>query len=237
TNELHGDLFEFLRTGATNARPFFAARRDNLKRNQFGGTAGAPVVRNKLFVFGGYQGTRLRTAPPTTTAFVPTPAILQGDFSTFESATCGKPRTLIDPATGSPFPNNFIPTSRFNPQALALLKYVPVSNDPCGRLLFGVPNNNSEDQFLTRSDWVQSSKNSVFGRYFFTDYRNPGAYDGKNILLTNRPGVLDRVQALTLGDTFTMSGSKINAFHFTWSRDRVTRGPAPGLPTSRDVGV
>ena len=237
TNELHGDLFEFLRTGVTNARPFFAARRDNLKRNQFGGTAGAPIVKNKVFVFGGYQGTRVRTAPPTSTVFVPTPAVLQGDFSTLESAACGKPRTLLDPASGAPFPNNFIPTSRFNPQALALLKYVPVSNDPCGKLLFGVPNNNDEDQFLTRGDWVQSSKNTVSGRYFFTDYRNPGAYDGKNILLTTRPGVLDRAQSLTLGDTYTLSGSTINAFHFTWSRDRVTRGPASGLPTSGDLGL
>src|SRR5713226_502490 len=72
TNEIHGNLFEFLRTGVTNARPFFAARRDNLKRNQFGGTAGGPIVKNRLFVFGGYQGTRLRTAPPTSTVFVPT---------------------------------------------------------------------------------------------------------------------------------------------------------------------
>jgi hypothetical protein len=237
-NELHGDLFEFLRTGATNARPFFAARRDNLKRNQYGGTAGGPIVKNKVFVFGGYQGTHVRTAPPTTTVFVPTPTVLQGDFSVIDSAACGKARTLVDPANGNtPFPNNFTPAFRFNPQALALLKYVPISNDPCGKLLFGVPNNNDEDQFLTRGDWTQSSKNSIFGRYYFTDYRNPGAYDGKNILLTNRPGLLDRVQSLSLGDTYTLSSSTINAFHFTWSRDRITRGPASGLPTSQDLGL
>src|SRR5439155_1645198 len=122
TNEIHVNLFEFLRTGATNARPFFAARRDNLKRNQFGGTAGGPIVKNRLFIFGGYQGTRLRTAPPTSTVFVPTTAALSGDFSAFASAACGKPRGLVDPATGAAFPGAMIPASRFNAQAVAFLK-------------------------------------------------------------------------------------------------------------------
>src|SRR5262249_11930165 len=94
TNALHGDLFEFLRTGATNARPFFAPRRANLNRNQFGATAGDALVKNRVFVFGGYQGTRLHTAPPTSTVFVPTPDMRAGDFSTFASAACGKPRTI-----------------------------------------------------------------------------------------------------------------------------------------------
>lgn len=237
TNEIHGNVFEFLRTGATNAKPFFAANRDNLKRNQFGGTIGAPIVKNKLFVFGGYQGTRLRTAPPTSTVFVPNQAVLAGDFSVFSSPTCGKTRPLIDPLTSAPFPNGQIPTSRFNQQALNFLKYVPVSSDPCGRFLFGVPNNSDEDQFLIKSDWIQNAKHSLFGRYYFTDWRNPGAYDGQNLLQTTRPGVLDRSQALTFGDTYSVTTSAINSFHFTWSRNRVTRGPADGLPTSSDIGL
>jgi hypothetical protein len=97
TNEIHGDLFEFLRNGATNARNFFAATRDSLKRNQFGGTVGSPIIKNRLFVFGGYQGTRIRTAPPTATVFVPTADSMQGNFSALESAGCGKARTLADP--------------------------------------------------------------------------------------------------------------------------------------------
>lgn len=237
TNEIHGDLFEFVRNGATNARNFFAPARDTLKRNQFGGTLGAPIIKNRLFVFGGYQGTRTRTAPPTATVFVPTAAALQGDFSTLESAACGKPRTLVDPLTGGPFPGNMIPTSRFNPQALAFLKFVPVSSDPCGKLLYGIPNPSDEDQFLTRSDWLQSTKHTVFGRYYFTDYRNPAAYDGKNILLTTRPGVLDRVQSLVVGDTYSLSPNAINALHVTWIRERITRGGADGLPTSGDLGL
>src|SRR5947209_2991391 len=57
TNDLHGDLFEFVRNGSFNARNAFAAERDTIKRNQFGGTVGAPIVKNKIFFFAGYQGT------------------------------------------------------------------------------------------------------------------------------------------------------------------------------------
>ena len=236
TNSIHGDLFEFLRNGYTNARNFFAATPDALKRNQFGGTAGGPIVRNRLFVFGGYQGTRIRTAPPTTTVFVPNASVLQGDFSTLESA-CGKSRALIDPISGGPFPGNVIPTSRFSPQALALLKYIPTSSDPCGKLLYAVPNASAEDQFLTRADWNVSPRNSIFGRYYFTDYRNPAVYDGKNLLLTTRAGLLDRVQSLVLGDSYSFGGTAVNSIHITWIREQITRGGADGLPTSGDMGL
>src|SRR5438067_816174 len=64
TNEFHGDAFEFVRNGIFNARDFFASTRDTLKRNQYGGVVGGPIVKNKLFIFGGYQGTNQRSAPP-----------------------------------------------------------------------------------------------------------------------------------------------------------------------------
>src|SRR5712692_7285086 len=119
TNQFHGNLFEFVRNGRFNARNFFAARQDTLRRNQFGGTVGGPIKKDKIFVFSGYQGTRERTAPPDSIAFVPTQASLTGDFSTLASAGCqsnGVARTLLDPATtpAPPFPNNFIPPSRFS---------------------------------------------------------------------------------------------------------------------------
>ncbi|MBA3712027.1 MAG: TonB-dependent receptor [Pyrinomonadaceae bacterium] len=237
TNEFHGNVFNFLRTGATNAKNFFASERDALKRNQFGGTIGGPIVHNKLFFFGGYQGTRTRTAPATNTVFVPTAQILRGDFSTLTSTTCSPTaRTLYDPLTGAPFPGNQVPRSRFSPQALAFLQYVPTSQDPCGRLQNAIPNNSDEDQFITRGDWQMSTRNTLFGRYFFTDLRNPGVFND-NLLLTTRAGILGRVQALVIGDTFTISPRVINSFHGTWARERITRGPASGLPTSADIGL
>src|SRR5439155_12576424 len=87
TNEIHGDLFEFVRNGAFNARNAFAPKRDTLKRNQFGGTLGGPIMKNKLFFFGGYQGTITRSDPPENTAYVPTAAMLRGDFTTIAGPT------------------------------------------------------------------------------------------------------------------------------------------------------
>src|SRR5947207_6132292 len=78
TNDFHGDLFEFVRNGAMNARNTFAPQRDSLKRNQYGGVLGGPVVRNKLFFFGGYQGTKQRSAPITNFEYVPTAAMVTG---------------------------------------------------------------------------------------------------------------------------------------------------------------
>src|SRR5204862_674464 len=85
TNQFHGDLFEFVRNDLFNARQYFAVKNSTLKRNQFGGTFGGPILKNKLFFFGGFQGTTIRQDPANAFSFVPTPAMLAGDFSTFAS--------------------------------------------------------------------------------------------------------------------------------------------------------
>src|SRR4029079_4462417 len=78
TNQFHGDLFEFVRNGNFNARNFFAPAQDSLRRNQFGGTIGGPIKKDKLFLFSGFQGTRTRTAPPQSIGFVPTKQVIAG---------------------------------------------------------------------------------------------------------------------------------------------------------------
>src|SRR5262249_27293477 len=118
TNQLHGDAFEFNRDAVYNAKNFFASDRDQLKRNQFGGTLGGPVVlpfyngRDRTFFFLGYQGTRLRNTS-STSAFVPTAANLQGDFRALLDASSPdnpfhRVIQVIDPLTGQPFPGNLI---------------------------------------------------------------------------------------------------------------------------------
>src|SRR5207248_6493682 len=74
TNAIHGDAFEFVRNAVFNARNFFAPRRDQLKRNQFGGTIGGPVLKDRLFFFGGYQSTRIRNFQGGLSSSVPTDA-------------------------------------------------------------------------------------------------------------------------------------------------------------------
>src|SRR6266545_2121995 len=151
TNEIHGDAFEFLRNYRFNARNFFAPERDSLNRNQFGGTVGAPLVNNRIFFFGGYQGRIERSNPPTSISFVPTQAMLDGDFTAFASPACngGTQRNL----TGG-FVGNRIGPSGLSPVALNLMKHVPVSSDPCGRLQYGIPNNNTEHQGLAKVDYT-----------------------------------------------------------------------------------
>src|SRR5215471_9588806 len=95
SNEFHGDAFEFIRNYDLNARDFFAPQKDGLKRNQFGGTLGGPIKKDKLFFFMGYQGTLVRQTPIGIPEFVPTAAELQGDFTAWASPQCQNGQQLI----------------------------------------------------------------------------------------------------------------------------------------------
>ena len=137
SNRWHGDLFEFIRNGDVNAINYFAPRQDSLKRNQFGGTFGGRIIRDKLFFFGGFQQSDIRQDPSSSTAFVPTAAALAGDFSALDGAGCqskGVARAINDPTTGQPLPNVQISPTRFDPAAVALAKYLPQTPDPCGKV-------------------------------------------------------------------------------------------------------
>lgn len=243
SNQFHGDLFEYVRNYAVNAKNHFTAPNtrggDILKRNQFGGDVGGPVLRNRLFFFGGYQGTRNRQSP-SATSFIPTAAALQGDFTALESATCvaGGGRTLTNPNTGTSYqPTNHINASTFNPQAVAFVsKYLPATTDPCGKVQYGIPATGDEDQVVGRVDST-FGKQTLFGRYFLSDFRNPAVFINNNILTTTRAGILARSQSFTLGHTFTFTPSTLNSLHVTVARLRNNRGPAPNFPSPNAVGI
>src|SRR5262252_2836414 len=136
TNAFHGDVFEFLRNGALNAQNFYATSKDGLKRNQFGGTFGGPIVKNKVFFFAGEQATIQRSTPTANRSFVPTPKMLAGDFTDFASPTCqsGKTVTLRGPFGTNGYARNTVDPRLFSPIALKLVndERFPKSNDPCG---------------------------------------------------------------------------------------------------------
>jgi hypothetical protein len=240
TNQYHGTLFEFVRYGGVNAIDYFATKQDSLKRNQFGGTFGAPILKNKLFGFFGYQKTITRTAPPSTFSFVPTGAALNGDFSQLEGAACqssGVARALIDPSTGQPFPGNQIPTSRFNQQALSLLSHIPVATDPCGEIFYSLPEPQSESQYVGRVDANLNSKNNLFGHFFQADYNSPGPFSPSNILLTGLRGVIDHDKSAVIGETFMVNPNTVNSFHAGYTRLTIARGPSPNALGLGDIGV
>src|SRR5262249_14377583 len=147
--------------------------------------------------------------PPTTINFVPTQAMMSGDFTQFASAGC---QGRAVPLTG-PFVSNRISPTQFNPQALNFMKYVPLSSDPCGRIQYGILNNNRENQIIGRIDYNFSEKHTVFGRYFIGNYKNPVEWDGTNVLQANKTGVANQAQSLVLGDTYLFNPSTINAVH------------------------
>ncbi|MGP8246130.1 MAG: carboxypeptidase regulatory-like domain-containing protein [Bryobacteraceae bacterium] len=247
SNAFHGDFFDFLRNGDLNARPRGIASsqpiRDSLKRNQFGGTAGGRIIKDKLFFFGGYQGTRQRSNPAGTTAYDPTAATLSGDFSVVDGAKSAggclsSARTLKSPS-GTPYPNNQIPVSTFDPAGLKLAStYFPTSTNPCGTVTYGDPANNPDDQWIGRIDYNINSKNIFFGRYYIYDYYGEAVFLNNNALTTlAAPANWDRSQTMTVGETYTVSPTAVNSLHLTFDRRRDNRSAPPNLFSPGTLGV
>jgi hypothetical protein len=221
TNAFHGDAFEFLRNGDFNARNFFAAQRDSLKRNQFGGVIGGPIRKNKIFFFAGYQATRVRTDPTATPAFVPTPQMLAGDWTAFASPGCNGGRALT---LGAPFAGNKISPALFNSASLKIVQRLPVTNDPCGRTVFGAVADSNEQQILGKIDYQVSEKQTIFGRYNALILKGPAAYDlSQNILATIQNGFDNLFQSYSIGDTYLIGPTTVNSFRLGVLRAGVHR--------------
>src|SRR5216683_2773648 len=143
TNQIHGDVFEFLRNGDMNARNFFAPAQDQIKRNQFGGSVGGPILKDHLFYFGTYQGTRYANAPQGNISFVPTAQERTGNFSDLSGVQ------LTDPLNNNaPFPNNQIPPNRLSSVSQFFLKSIPLPNGPGQQITYLGPSQHwADDQF------------------------------------------------------------------------------------------
>jgi hypothetical protein len=239
TNQFHGNAFEFLRNGALNARNYFASSVDPLKRNQFGGTFGGPIIKDRTFFFGGYQGTRIRSNQGGQSAFVPTDANLSGDFSAMLSATnpnnpLGKVVIIKDPRTGKPFPNNQIPVSRFDPASLALLKFVPRAEGN-GIVFYRTPIIQNFDEYIARGDHSISTNDKFDGRYYYDRFYNVADYGGN--LLAYRQGSTISSHNAVLQVMHFFSSNLLNDFRFGFARIVSIRQPPTGTPSVADFGV
>lgn len=233
TNEFHGSAFEFIRNNYIDATNFFSTSPDTLHQNQYGGTFGGPILRNRLFAFAAYQHTRADQSQANQEKYVPTAANLAGDFSVTDGPNCessGKFVQLVDPLTGSTLPGDVYPTQpTYNAQALALQKYLPVidpsvDKENCGLVSYSIPSLTSDNQFVTRVDWTISPKHNLYGRYFIDGYQAPAFYSPTNILITTQSGNIERVQSFVLGDAYTFSPNLVNAAHITILRRVDNRG-------------
>ncbi len=169
TNQFHGSLFEFNRNRELTARSYFSAAnsaKPQYNRNEFGGSIGGAIIKNKLFFFGAYEGLRQRTAT-SVSLILGTGAMREGDFAGLSA--------INDPSTGAPFPNNRIPTSRLDPRVQTVLKgFVPLPNT-AGTGAAGTGYNYRADlsnkinveRYNTRLDYNHGSKDafSFLGAY------------------------------------------------------------------------
>src|SRR5690242_14208270 len=220
TNQFHGDLFEFLRNYHLNANDFFSNQagkpRDTYKRNQFGGVIGGPIEKDKLFFFGGYQRTSLRSDGTAATAFIPTAAMAQGDFSSI--------KTPLPAALGFTG-NNQLPVTSLNPVALNILKTIPATADPTGRTFYSSIGNQDENLFTGRLDYQVNSKHQLYGRVLYAKLSQSSSFDGRNPLTIANYGLDDLVYGVALGDTWVVSPTLVSSLRIGANRTDIAKVP------------
>jgi hypothetical protein len=185
TNQFHGDVFEFFRNDVLNANSwsnnFTDAPKQKMRWNQFGGTLGGPIFRDKLFFFVDYQGQRFDFPTSTSATSVFTAAERAGNFS--ELLTLPTPVQLYNPyqvsgGARAPFPGNVIPQNLLNPVALNIINSsvypLPTSPGLINNYLYTSHSAINGDQGDARIDWNASENNRVFGRFSRSLIENPG---------------------------------------------------------------
>jgi hypothetical protein len=239
TNQLHGSLFEFLQNSHLNARNFFdTSSKAQTRFNNFGGSLGGPIIKDRTFFFFNYEGSRRRTTSPQL-GRLPTPANFAGDLSDL-------PVVIYDPASGNPatgvrtpFAGNIIPSSRISTLAKNYAQYVPVPN-----LAIPINNNNfsvspaamdDADQYHIRIDQQLRTNDSLFVRWSAYDAANtrPRLHPlwGTNYPWTTYNGAIQQ--------THIFGPGTINEFRFGYSRDNIFQRPdqVPGKILANEVGL
>lgn len=249
TNKVHGDVFEFLRNTDLDARNFYSPTRGKYNQSQYGGTVGGPIIRNKLFYFLDFQGTRQVIGQSTGLVPLPTAAERTGDLSSIASQLIGTVNGLYwasqlsqelgyNVTAGEPyyspgcsstascvFPNAIIPSSAINPITTNLLKYLPLPND--GAFYTSSSNNitNNANEGAGRADW-NNSKLGLISVYYYQS--------GLEVLspASSVPG-FDVANSATdymanIGDTKTFGTAKINEFRLQYLRTTAVSSPSGG---------
>ena len=233
TNQLHGTLWEFLRNDKLDARNFFLTPSQKiaaLRRNQFGAAVGGPLIKNKMFLFGNYDGSRIRQGLFRSTV-VPTAAQVGGDLSGLTA------KVIRDPQTGQPFPGNIIPRQRLDPISLALMKYYAAPNNPNPAQNFSANYSSISDydSALFRFDWRVNNRHDLMVRYGMQDIYQytPGTFaDVGGLIVPQKP------QNLAVNLTTIVSPRVLNEFRASYSRQiHRQRGQNSGTPLAANAGI
>ncbi|HEV2276427.1 MAG TPA: carboxypeptidase regulatory-like domain-containing protein [Acidobacteriaceae bacterium] len=242
-NQIHGLAYEYVRNNYFDSNDFFSdrhgLRKPKYNQNQFGGNLGGPILKDRLFFFFDYEGTRIKQGVLRTTT-VPLPNERIGDFSPATAAAVGvKYPTIYDPSTcqpafsGSncrPFNNNKIPAGEIDPAMARLMALFPLPNTTTA----GSPpdlNNyirnalltDNDDNYDARIDWTPSSSDTVFARYNYSNrYRAIPGYlgglaDGTSTSAWGNQTLL--AHSAVLGWTHIVNQSIVNEFRFGWVRN------------------
>jgi len=231
TNSYHGSLWEFLRNDAFDAKSFFAQSVEPLKRNQYGGTFGGPVKRDKTFFFLYYEGLRERKGETVKTP-VPSLAERSGDFSElcpegFDSnGVCNNPSfadghqiyNLFAPSP-QPLPYNQVPF--IDPVSQAVLAFYPLPNSPNNTFVSTQSKSTDNDQFGTRLDHYLSSRDTLNFRYIFSQGNvvDPLSTSGANV--PGFPvGEEHRAQNFVATETHNFSPNLVGLVRLSFLRNR-----------------
>ena len=243
TNQLHGSIFEFLRSDVLDSNNYFSkllgAPKPKRKRNQFGGAVGGPIVRNRTFWFADYEGLRDQEGIPRTRQ-VPTAAEKAGLFSTAvnDPFTSGRPEFARNAAG-----QWVIPRDRWDPAAARIVALIPDPNVPGSTIYASTPVTEiRQDQFDVRIDHQIAPTMSVFARYSFVDTDTfrpaplPGIGEGSfNDAFGSN---LNRSQGLALGFTWIASPSLVGDFRFGFARGNYfTNPPNVGVDSAAEFGI
>ena len=227
SNTLAGSVWEFNRDNALQARNYFAPQtqpKPELKQNQFGGALGGPIMRNKLFGFGYYEGYRNDSGITQNVVVLPE-AQRRGDFSGGAA--------IRDPLTGQPFPGNVIPANRISPAATQLLnEFVPLPNSPGNRYIVSPTLTDVRDQYGVRFDYHLGARQTILGRYMRseTDRTTP------RVVTPIDQRALATLQDGLISHNFVISSNVINQARFSVNRISANPAVTSGL-SARNYGI
>jgi hypothetical protein len=227
SNDFHGATFEFLRDDAFDARNFFARETEKLKRHQFGGTLGGPILRGRTFFFASYEGMRERQGL-VFNSIVPTAAMKTGDFS-------GIANRIYDPVTRQAFSGNVIPAERLSRQALYFARFIPDPNTASGTFAWAPVRRLDMDQTTVRLDQRVNDRHRIFARYSFHDQRmdDPNTFPA----LGSAP-LSTRGQNIVVSMTNTFSPTVLHETRFNYVPVKVDlEAYLQGTDFYRDAGI